>query len=64
MVSLATVKDIGIDSPEEKLVDLGCRRTARKTTPIELELSTHNDWATFDRIHGILDDLMRRYRVT
>jgi hypothetical protein len=64
MVSLATVRDIGIDLPEEKLVDLGCGRTARKTTPIELDLSTHNDWATFDRIYGILEDLMRNHGVT
>jgi uncharacterized coiled-coil protein SlyX len=64
MVSLATVKDIGIDSPEEKLADLGCRRTARNTTLIELDFSAHNDWATLDRIHAILDDLMRNHRVT
>ena len=64
MVSLATMKDIGIDSPEEKLVDLGCRRTARKTTPIEPDLSTHNDWVTLGRIYGILEDLMHNHRVT
>ena len=64
MVSLATVKDIGIDSPEEKLVDLECRRTARKTTPIELDSTAHNNLAIFDRIYGILDDLVRKHRVT
>lgn len=64
MASLVTVRDIGIDLPEERLVDLGCRRTARKATPIELDLSSHKDWATFDRIYGILEDLMHRHRVT
>jgi len=37
----------------------GCTRANRKSTPIELVLTGHNDQATFDRLYAILQDLMR-----
>jgi hypothetical protein len=49
------------DQLEAKLLATGCRRVARKTTPIELVLTQRNDQITFDRLYEILKDLVQRH---
>lgn len=55
------VKDLDADRLEAKLLAAGCRRVARKTTPIELVLTQRNDQITFDRLYEILKDLVQKH---
>jgi hypothetical protein len=44
-------------------LEIGCSRTsALKSIPLILE--ERNDQATFDHLYEILEDLMRKHRVT
>jgi len=61
---LAKVQDLDIEQLETKLLETGCRRLPKTTTPITLFLKEHNDQATFDRLVEILTDLMAKHRVT
>jgi hypothetical protein len=46
---------------EQNLLDAGCVRVGTKLRPIWLFLDEHNDEATFERIYGIVRNLMERY---
>ena len=60
---LSKVKGYDIDSLKDVLVKLGCKRSARKTTPLEFFVTERNDQATFDRLYQILADLIRKHQV-
>jgi uncharacterized protein (TIGR02391 family) len=61
MDRLSRVRDLDAKTLESKLLAAGCRRVARKTTPIELVLTQRNDQITFDRIYDILKDLIENH---
>jgi uncharacterized protein (TIGR02391 family) len=63
-ISLAHVVGLDIDSLEQTLLQLGATRVRAKTTPIRLNLNRYNDQETFDRLFGILRDLMDRHHVS
>ena len=60
--SLVNVPDLDVEQLIGRLLQAGCSSTsALKSIPLVLE--QHNDQATFDRLHDILEDLMRKHRV-
>jgi uncharacterized protein (TIGR02391 family) len=61
--SLARVAGLDLDSLEQRLMEAGCVRVGVKTTPIRLYLDRHSDEKTFNRLYGILQDLMEKHRV-
>jgi hypothetical protein len=63
MDMLSLVQNLDADELQRRLLDAGCTRTNRKSTPVELILARRNDQATLDRIFAILQDLVRRHGV-
>lgn len=61
---LSVVQDLNIEELQARLLAAGCTRANRRSTPIELVLTRRNDQATFDRLYEILENLMRKHRVT
>ena len=59
---LSRVIGLDLGSLEKSLLELGCTRRALKETPIRLSLLEHSDDDTFDRLYGILRDLIEKYR--
>ncbi len=64
MDMLSLVRDLDVEELQARLLAAGCTRANRTSTPVELVLARRNDQATFDRLYEILDDLMRKHRVT
>jgi hypothetical protein len=64
MDMLSVVRDLDTEELQARLLAAGCTRANRKSTPIELVLAERNDQATFDRLFEILQDLIRKHRVT
>lgn len=58
---LSKVKSYDIDSLEDTLVKLGCKRAARKTTPLELFVTERTDQVTFDRLYEAIRDLVLKH---
>jgi hypothetical protein len=54
---------VGLDIKqlEDRLIRVGCIRTAAKGTPIRLFLDQHNDQHTFDRLYEILEELIEKH---
>jgi uncharacterized protein (TIGR02391 family) len=64
MDMMSLVKGLDQEALQRRLLDAGCTLAKRKTTPVELALTRRNDQATLDRLFGILQELIRRHRVT
>jgi len=59
--TLMHVAGLDLADLELQFVRAGCERTTNSMTPIRLKLADHNDQVTFDRIYGILEDLVKNY---
>ena len=62
MDMLSKVKGYDIDSLKNTLVELGCKRSARKTTPLELFVTERTDQLTLDRLYETIRDLVLKHR--
>ena len=58
---LSKVKGYDIDTLKDTLVEIGCKRSARKTTPLELLVTERTDQATFDRLYEAIRDLVLKH---
>jgi hypothetical protein len=58
---LSKVRGYDIDSLKDTLVELGCKRSARKTTPLELFVTDRTDQLTFDRLYETIRDLVLKH---
>jgi uncharacterized protein (TIGR02391 family) len=58
---LSKVKGYDIDALKDTLVEIGCKRSVRKTTPLELFVTERTDQITFDRLYETIKDLVLKH---
>ena len=62
MSALSHVPGLNAEQVTDQFLQAGCTRVPVKDIPVQLLLSDQNDQATFDRIHGILEELVQEHR--
>ncbi len=58
---LRKVVDFDREHMEQRLLEVGCERVARKMNTIRLVLTERNDQATFDRLYDVIREYVERY---
>jgi uncharacterized protein (TIGR02391 family) len=58
---LRKVVDFDREHMEQRLLEVGCERVARRMNTIRLVLTERNDQATFDRLYDVIREYVERY---
>ena len=58
---LRKVVDFDREHMEQRLLEVGCERVARRMNTVRLVLTERNDQATFDRLYDVIREYVERY---